>query len=324
MHIFAILEQLRQQAQADDNILLERVISRYLAIVKRLQGRVDALGLWIDSQEQLTSAAVESSPQFKALLAEYEAEMQDYSSWLTTELRAEVIRSGEAGMIAGISILAAALGESPEALNTPGINALDALNAYLENGSPLMERIRNMAAFGADLIRSIILDGAGVGKGSAKITADIIEGGFGISLTDAMRWTRTLQNYSYRWANLSSYEANGITAWIWWAELDERVCASCVSLHGKLFPISDGVANDHHNGRCAMIPYIEGVTVVNPNAGQEWFDAQTEQAQKDIMGIGKWSAYQNGKFTFDQLSTTYEDDVFGTMRREATLQELIT
>lgn len=322
MDILEVLAQLRQQAEKDDNILLQRVIDRYVSMVKRLQGRVDALVLWMTAQDNLTTAGVEKLPQFKALLDEYEAEMQDYSSWLATELRVDVVRSGEAGLIAGLSLLAATLGESPANLTRPGLNALDALNVYLEANSPMMQRIKGSAAFGADLIRNLILDGVGKGSGPAKIAGQIIEQGFGIGLTDAMRWTRTLQNYSYRWANLASYEANGITAWIWWAELDEVVCASCVSLHGKLFPISDGVANDHHNGRCAMLPYIEGVTQVNPNAGLEWFNKQTEQAQKDIMGIGKWEAWKAGSIDFDKLSTTYQDDVFGTMRREATLKEL--
>ena len=316
-----ILEQLLAQAEAEDNVLLERVISQYLAMVKRLQGRLDAFEVWLESQDTLTTAEVLNSPLYKALLEEYEAEMQDYSSWLATELRAEVTRSGEAGLIAGITLLAAVTGESTSALTQVGFNALDALNAYLANDGELMKRIRGAAGFGADVIKQIIINGVGLGGNSAKIANEILERGFGVGLTDALRWTRTLQNYSYRWANLASYEANGITSWIWWAHLDDRVCASCVALHGKRFPISDGVANDHHNGRCAMLPYVEGMTV-NVNAGREWFDNQSEAVQKDILGVGKWEAYRAGKFTFDKLSTTYNDGVFGIMRREATLKEL--
>jgi len=316
-----ILEQLLAQAEAEDDVLLQRLIQRYLAMVKRLEGRLDALTLWLEGQDNLKSAEVLNSPQYKALLDEYEAEMQDYSSWLATELRAEVTRSGEAGLIAGITLLAAVTGETPAALTQPGLNALDALNIYLANDGPMMLRIRSMTANGADLIKQIIINGVGVGRGPAKIAAEILERGFGIGLTDAMRWTRTLQNYSYRWATLASYEANGITAWMWWAKLDNRTCASCISLHGKIFPVSDGVANDHHNGRCAMIPYIEGMTV-NPNAGLEWFKKQGEAAQKEVLGVGKWEAWKAGLFEFNKLSTTYEDDVFGTMRREATLKEL--
>lgn len=317
-----ILEQLLAQAEADDNVLLQRVISQYLAMVKRLQGRLDAFVVWLEGQDTLTTAAVLNSPLYKALLEEYEAEMQDYSSWLATELRAEVTRSGEAGLIAGITLLVAVTGESPTALTQVGFSALDALNVYLANDGELMKRIRGAAGFGADTIKQIIINGVGLGSNSAKIANEILERGFGVGLTDALRWTRTLQNYSYRWANLASYEANGITSWIWWAKLDGRTCASCISLHGQSFPISDGVANDHHNGRCAMLPYVEGMTL-NPNAGLEWYNQQSEAVQKDILGVGKWEAYRAGKFTFDKLSTTYNDGVFGIMRREATLQELV-
>ena len=320
MDLLQLLEQLRAQAEADDDILLQRLIDRYLALIQRVQGRLDALEQWM-IDKTLTSAEMLNSPQYKALLDEYEAEMQDYSSWLATELRAEVTRSGEAGLLAGLALLSSITGENTSTLVRPGTNALDALQTYLANDGPMMLRIRSMAQTGADLIKQIILDGVGIGRGPVKITAEILERGFGVGLTDAMRWTRTLQNYSYRWANLASYEANGVTAWVWWAHLDDRVCASCVALHGKLFPISDGVANDHHNGRCAMLPYFDGMQI-NPNAGQEWFNSRSEQAQKDILGIGKWEAWKSGAFDFDKLSTTYEDDVFGKMRREATLKEL--
>lgn len=310
-----LLEQLRRQAEASDNILLKRIIERYLAIVRRLDGRINALELFLETETE----NLEASQQVQSLLADVEQELSDFSAWLATELRAEVERSGLAGVAAGLALLSALTGSPAE---QPGVNALDALAAYLRNDGPLMAKIRGMAEFSADRVRQIILEGVAVGKSPVKIGLLIREEGLGIGLTDALRWTRTLQNYSYRWANLASYEANGISAWIWWAELDERVCASCVALHGRVFPVSEGVANDHHNGRCAMIPFIEGVTVVNESAGAEWFESLSEAEQRAIMGNTKWEGWKAGKFEFSQLTTTYENDVFGTMRSEATLADL--
>ncbi|NTU61680.1 MAG: radical SAM protein [Caldiserica bacterium] len=89
--------------------------------------------------------------------------------------------------------------------------------------------------------------------------------------------------------------------------------------------LEDGIANDHHNGRCDMLPYVPGVTdeYANPKAGQEWFDGLSEQQQRDLMGPGKYEAYKEGAFEFSQLSKFYEDPVYGTMRVETPLNELI-
>jgi hypothetical protein len=41
------------------------------------------------------------------------------------------------------------------------------------------------------------------------------------------------------------------------------------------------------------------------------------------MGQGKYDAYTAGKFQFDQLSKEYANDVFGTMRSETPLKDLV-
>jgi len=41
------------------------------------------------------------------------------------------------------------------------------------------------------------------------------------------------------------------------------------------------------------------------------------------VGKGKYQAWKDGKFTFSALTTTYEDSVYGTMWREASLKELV-
>ena len=41
------------------------------------------------------------------------------------------------------------------------------------------------------------------------------------------------------------------------------------------------------------------------------------------MGLAKWKAWQDGAFEFDQLTKTYQNLVYGAMKREATLQEIL-
>ncbi len=41
-----------------------------------------------------------------------------------------------------------------------------------------------------------------------------------------------------------------------------------------------------------------------------------------MMGPGLYGAWQRGEADFSRLSHAYHDDVYGTMRRQATLKEL--
>lgn len=72
-----------------------------------------------------------------------------------------------------------------------------------------------------------------------------------------------------------------------------------------------------------MIP-ITGYTTARPvQQGEQWFNTLPESEQMSMMGKGKWEAWKAGAFGFDALSTTYEDDVYGTMYREASLKDII-
>ena len=42
-----------------------------------------------------------------------------------------------------------------------------------------------------------------------------------------------------------------------------------------------------------------------------------------MIGDSKYAAFKEDKFTFDQLSKTYQDDVYGEMRGEASLKDLV-
>lgn len=324
------IDAIRAAAEKADMVTLERIISAYGELTIRLQPFIDALQARLETGDY-TSAQVEKLPEFKRLIKAVEDELEDYSAYLAVEVKADIPRSAGSGLENALFILALALGISTKdaaTLFNSSVDPLGVLAGYLEEGSPLMERIRGMAGFGAESIRDLILEGVGLGKNPLDIARMIVEQGLGVSLTSAMRWTRTAQLYSYRWATASIYQANSdvVKGWIWWAELDDSVCMSCVSLHGKVFALEDGIADDHYNGRCAMIPYIPGATdeFANPGAGKEWFDGLSEQEQRAMMGAGKYEEYNNNSdFNFDALSKMTDDPIFGTMRVETSLSELM-
>jgi hypothetical protein len=159
--------------------------------------------------------------------------------------------------------------------------------------------------------------------------------GFSKALNWAITTARTASLWSYRAATHANYLTNSdvVQGWYWYAFLgDGRACMSCVAKHGSFHPVTEVLA-DHHRGRCTAIPAtvsyaalgIDGIDEpkLEIESGEAWFRKQPSEAQRQMMGKGKYAAWKEGKFDFQDLSVPYQDDVYGTMIREATLAELI-
>ena len=51
--------------------------------------------------------------------------------------------------------------------------------------------------------------------------------------------------------------------------------------------------------------------------GRDWFDTLSDAEQRRTMGKAKWAAWKAGRINWDDLSAEHDDDVYGTMRVEA-------
>ena len=218
------------------------------------------------------------------------------------------------------------------------VDAIEAAAGLFGEDSPLSDKLNTQ--FGeavAGQVGDHITDGIAAGMGPRRIARLLdknITGGLGTGLNWAMSTVRTAQVKSYQIANHATYAANSdiVPEWVWWAELgSDRTCMSCVAMHGTVHPYTETL-NDHHNGRCAPIPKtitykdlgLDIPETVPPiETGEEWFNAQPENVQRQLMGPGKFEAWQANKFDFKDLTRTYDDDVYGELRSETPLKELV-
>jgi hypothetical protein len=187
-----------------------------------------------------------------------------------------------------------------------------------------MARLDKLAGTNALNVANTIIDNVALGK-NPKTIAGLIKNSLGGGLTDALRMTRTVQIWSYRESNRASYIANSdiVRKWIWYSALDQETCASCIAMHGTEHDL-DEVLDDHFNGFCAALPLTIGAeNPIGVTAGKDYFDSLAESRQREILGDEKWQALQDGKFEFNKLSIQKENDIYGTMRQEATLKELL-
>ena len=330
-----VWQKLKAQADGADSLVLERIANAYMSGAVRVDAQTTALIEQIEAMQKsgtVTSAQIKQTAAYKNLIATVTRELDDYSAYMRTELSVAVTESAKRGMFAGNALLLAAVAASlgvevkdvPKGtILTSNDKSLDFLAKYLDPDGALFGKIYNLSGFYADEIASGILERVGQGL-NPRVIANWISDEYGYPLTDAMRQMRTSQLYSYREANAATQRENAdvLQGVVWCAELDDRTCDSCLSMHGQVFPVGSE-ANDHHNGRCAMLPWVNGAENPIEQTGEDWFKSQDEATQRNVMGDAKFEAWNDGKFEFSALSHEYENDVFGTMRGSTPLKDLI-
>lgn len=167
-----------------------------------------------------------------------------------------------------------------------------------------------------------------LGIAQGRNPRDIARQVMGEGLTWTMTTVRTAQLNAYRYAARENYRANRdvVSGWRWMATLDNRTCISCLVMHGTIHGV-DEVLNDHHNGRCAPIPIVPratdlGIPEVTLPSAEAWIQRKSEAVQQEIMGVGIWGEWNAGRVKWRDLTTTYLDPVYGTMRKAPTLRQV--
>lgn len=319
--VLELAQQYRAALERQDTAALNRLIRAYGAVYRRLEAQIELLARDI-AEGELTRGQVLRLARYKSLVGDIRRELIQFQGYLGTELddaaRAAIGR-GASDALGLLNAAAEGAGLSAQFNRLPS-RAIQQLLAFLDPSGPLYERIAKLAGSNADKVANTILELVGIGKGPRAI-ASAIRDALGGGLTDALRLTRTAQLYAYREANRANYLANAdvVQGWVWYAELDDKTCPSCIAQHGSIHPLTETL-NDHHNGRCAMIPLVGESPVAG--TGKDWFESLSESQQKAILGPGRFEAFKAGKFEFGSLSAVRQDDVYGPMRVAASLKDL--
>ena len=318
--LLAWIKRIQKEQDAVTKDYTRRLLDYYQnKTLKNVNDKIRLVELVIENDPEITQAAIKKTHEYIGLMALVVSELKDFVNYSTIQIDLASTQSVKDAIV-DIGLLANVINLDKAKIVTP--SAVEILRNYLAEDGELYKRIGLWAGQSTDAVINAILDGVGLGQNPKKI-AGLIYKALGLSLQDAVRTTRTVQLWSYREATRANYIANSdiIKGWIWYATLDDRVCMSCVNMHGTLHSLTEPL-NDHYNGRCTMLPYPQSEQIIQ-QTGQEWFDSLSEEQKEASMGKGRYQAYKDGLFSFDQLSRELSDPVYGLMRTETPLKELL-
>jgi hypothetical protein len=329
--------KLRAAQAAQEAAELQRLVDAYAAIDRAARREAEALALklmdtYASTGKVPTEAQIMRLSRYREMMDGIQQELEQYQSFMKIELRSQsamAITEGEraARTLAELAAREMGIKAQFQALEPAQI---EQLIGFLDPRGPLYKRLGELGGWTSEQVSQSILQGVGMGlnpKTTAamltKTLSDGVTSALGMGLTDALRTMRTCQLWSFREASRASYTANSdvVSGWTWLAELDQDTCATCVSMSGTTHT-NDEVLDGHWNCRCVPVPIIFGQNAVE-QSGSDWFDQQDETMQRAILGPGKYDAWKDNKFTLADVPIQKENDTYGTMRFEKTLQELI-
>jgi len=318
-----ILQVIKYRARLDaaSQHDLDRLIAAYTSIAGRLKDKIDLLLAELAANPD---ASIARMPRYTQLIAAIADELKKYGVYLETELGGIAQAALAQASLDTAALMRLSAGRDiVGSFNRLPDNAIRTLLGFLEQDGALYQRIQELAPQTVQRIADAILEGVGLGYSPEKVGRLIVDT-LGMGLTDAMRWARTTQMWTYREASRATMAANAnvLDGWVWFAQLDTSTCESCIANHGQLFPLDEPL-DDHWNGRCVALPHVAGDDNPIEQSGEDWFNSLSAAEQRDIMGSAKLEAYNEGLFDFSKLTQQVDDPIFGTMHTQVSLRDLI-
>lgn len=337
--IVDIAQQQKQQIQQREQQLTNTLTSAYVQVLARLDNSIEALNQEIlrltQNNETISSSKLFRLSRYVSLQTQIYEELQKFIGFSDLTIRSSIpelvttanndsfiLVREQFNSLAGRKALTSAW----DFLN---VDQIEQAVSLLTNQSPFNIEYSSTLGEGiADRIEQQIIQSVIIGN-NPRTTARLIRQELGLALSRTLNTARTAQIYSYRTAAHLNYRNNSdiVGSWTWFAALDPRTCASCWAKHGSNYPL-DQILNDHHQGRCVAIPNIKdgeryGLQPLEIEDGETVFNRLTETQQLEILGETKLDLYRRNQFRFADLSHPYENNIYGTMVREATIGELL-
>lgn len=164
-----------------------------------------------------------------------------------------------------------------------------------------------------------LISGVAQGQSADQISRLMAEG-TGLGLDRSLLIARTEINRAYRAGATEQYRESGVTIGFMRLVARDEACLACIALDGEKFETADEM-DDHPNGRCTVVPIINGEPPPTWERAQDWFAAQPESRQLEIMGPTRLEMYKAG-MPIESFAGKAHSDEWGDSPRIIPLKEL--
>lgn len=208
----------------------------------------------------------------------------------------------------------------PSLVNASTIDAI-----VMRTATQITSATYPLAADAYDAVQRELLRGIVIGANPQHTAARMLkrtETAFNGGLTRALTIARTETLDAHRAGAGAGQAAHAdvLAGWVWQTHLSERTCPACLSMNGRVFPLSEPGPYGHQNCRCARVPVTKTWAELGfpgmkepedqrptPQGTQAWFEALPEREQVAIMGPERLRLLRAGAISWDDLASLVQN-----------------
>jgi hypothetical protein len=282
---------------AADEAVMRDLGMRWLEVERALDANIAALAnemlMKQQAGEDVTAAMVRRAERYQILKAQAANEVAKYNNDAVKIISAGQENALQMGIdTAQDAIFASYPSPLSASFNRINIKAVERMIGYAGDGSPLSRLLRNDFPETYDGLLQGLINGVAQGRGAAAVSRMMAEGA-GMGLDRSLLIARTEINRAYRTGSTEQYRESGVTDGFMRLAARDEACLACLLLDGERFETADEM-DDHPNGRCTCVPVVSGTPAPGWERGADWFQNQSEEAQRALMGDTRFELWQNG------------------------------
>lgn len=312
--VVQVLREHRRTLDGMEASLMQDMGRRWLDIERRLDADIVALANEMARRaaqgETITPAMIHRAERYKILQRQIQSEVMRYNKdYAVSYISGAQERYAALGLQASQDAIVAMYPSPLSAqFNRINVEAVRDMIGFAGDGSPLYKLLKEDYPVTTDGIVDALVNGLARGQNPTRTARDMVEA-MGGGLDRALLIARTETLRAYRAASVEQYRQSGVVSGFKRLAARDEACLACLVLDGEIYEL-ESEFDDHPNGRCTVVPIIAGIEEPQWQTGQEWFEAQSEERQREIMGNARFELWQNG-VPLDKFARRVHDDVWG-------------
>lgn len=269
-----------------------------------------------------TSAPYLQLERYRALLRQTRDELDAYSAYASQTFQRGMVDYAALGIENAIATIGGANPALVGQFNRLPVAAAQNIAAALQTNAPVGDLLRQAWPTSIVQMSDALFNGVALGWNPRRTERAMREGLQSGILQRALLIARTEQLRAYRTAALQTYRASGVVrGYKRLAARNARTCIACLVQDGRFYRLTESF-QEHPNGRCTLVPVVDGAPEPAWEYGRQWFERQEAATQQSILGNAAYAAWRAQMITLDDLVRYHDHPIWGGSWQVRSLRSL--
>lgn len=324
--IIQIANRYKRALAYRDHSAREQMAGQWAGIMRGMNGEIDKIARTMVARRAaglaITPGYLYRTERYQTLLRQANSEFQKYDEFAAGIIANNVVEFRQLARQHALGLLD---------VIEPGIaggfyklptREIETIAGFVSENSPLRNLLAEAWPDAVAQTTNALVTGVGLGYGPRKI-AKMMRDGMTGGVNRSMVIARTEPHRAYRDVKLETWRAiPSVVGFQRVATHDKRTCPACLFADGRFIEIDEEFA-EHPQGRCIAIPVTRRSGLHKFETGQEWFERQSTETQRGILGKGRFAAWERGDFDLVDIPAVKSNSVWGDSLRARGLKELL-